>query len=204
MPSGKLIAICGIDGSGKSTQQDLLVRALGALGIETHATRQPSNWYRGLPWVRAYLDHGRNECSPAALALLAAADRLIHCETEIGPRIESGHWVVSDRYVYSSYALFRMRGVPEEFVRAINSRVPAPDAGILLVIDPEEAHRRLYQRESGRVKYEERNVSLLRKAQDELLAVWPKEFLVADASIEKERLAGEILEYLKALLPAPR
>ncbi len=189
----RLIAICGIDGSGKTTQQRLLASGLSGLGHEVVETRQPTDWYRELPWVRTYLDTGVKRCSPTALALLAAADRLIHCENIITPALASGKWVITDRYVFSSLALFKMRGVDQDFVRQINKYAPKPDRAFLLRVDPEVAHDRLIRRENGRVKYEERDVELLSKAQQMLVEAWPSEFSILDGTRPPDELAEIIM-----------
>ena len=189
----KLVAICGIDGSGKTTQQKFLSNGLSKIGHKVIETRQPTDWYRELPWVRAYLDTGVKQCSPTALALLAAADRLIHCENVIAPALASGNWVITDRYVFSSLALFKMRGVDQNFVRQINTYAPKPDKAFLLRVDPQVAHERLIKRENGRVKYEERDVGMLSKAQHMLVEAWPSEFPILDGTLPPAELAQLII-----------
>lgn len=95
---GLLIAVCGLDGSGKSTQIQKLENWFRNQQLPTLLTKQPTDYYRQDLRVREYLDNG--QCgSMEALAMLAATDRIWHIKTLIEPSLKGGVSVISDRYL---------------------------------------------------------------------------------------------------------
>jgi dTMP kinase len=100
MPArGRLIALEGIDGCGKSTQAEALAAALGA-----RLTHEPGATPLGALLRRLLLDPDSPAPSPRAETLLMAADRAEHVAQEIEPALASGEWVVTDRYSGSTIA----------------------------------------------------------------------------------------------------
>ena len=96
---GCLVAIEGIDGSGKSTQAALLAQALGAV-----LTRAPGGTDLGRALRSLLLDQDRPLVGARAEALLMVADRAQHVEEVIEPALSSGRSVVSDRFSGSTLA----------------------------------------------------------------------------------------------------
>src|SRR6266516_6377692 len=92
----------GIDGSGKTTQAELLAESLREEGHEVVATREPGGTPLG-EQVRELLLNGRGMSAWAEAALFAAA-RAELVEKVIGPALEAGRHVVCDRYIDSSLA----------------------------------------------------------------------------------------------------
>src|SRR4029077_12425467 len=88
------------DGSGKSTQRDLLVQWLHRQDVDVIDTREPGGTELGVQ-LRELLLHGV-AIFDRAEALLMAADRAQHVAEVIQPALEDGSWVVSDRHVASS------------------------------------------------------------------------------------------------------
>lgn len=97
---GYFIALEGLDGCGKTTQARFLARFLWQMGIDVVLTREPGE---GLPMVRDLVLQTAN-ISPQTQYLLFSADRAEHVRKVILPALQRGQWVVSDRYVYSSFA----------------------------------------------------------------------------------------------------
>ncbi len=95
---GRLIALEGVDGSGKSTQSRLLAERLGAL-----LTREPGGTAHGRA-IRSIVLEGEALLDPRAEALLMLADRAQHCAEVIEPALSAGRWVVSDRFAASTLA----------------------------------------------------------------------------------------------------
>jgi dTMP kinase len=97
---------------------------------------------------------GGRDFDPRSLALLFAADRLDHWESEINPRLEEGCDVISDRYVLSSLAYQAVSTGDAPWVAAINSMAPAADLTVFLRVAPAVALRRRYAASSEREIFE--------------------------------------------------
>jgi len=96
---GRLVALEGVDGCGKSTQARLLADALGAL-----VTAEPGSTPLGAALRRILLDPDLPAVSARAEALLVCADRAEHVAQVVGPALAAGRWVVTDRYSGSTIA----------------------------------------------------------------------------------------------------
>jgi dTMP kinase len=96
---GRLIALEGIDGCGKSTQARALAEALGA-----RLTFEPGATPVGALLRRSLLAPDVPAPSPRSEALLMAADRAEHVAAVVGPALAVGEWVVSDRFSGSTLA----------------------------------------------------------------------------------------------------
>jgi len=135
----------GVDGSGKSTQAELLRDALAADGREVVLTREPGGTDVG-ERVRELVLNGP-DMTPWAEAALFAAARAELVATVIRPALERGADVIADRYVDSSLAYQGIaRGVGVEHVLELNLHVVQhlmPDLTVLLLLDPADAGRRV-------------------------------------------------------------
>jgi dTMP kinase len=149
---GKLIALEGIDGSGKRTQLDLLARELDARGYSTHRISFPryESFFGQL--VGRYLNGEFGSLAtidPHLSALLYAGDRL-EAKPEIEAALAAGKFVLADRYVGSNLA-HQSERVPaqnrEDFVTWLKRLeydlygLPAEDLVIYLRVPVQEAHR---------------------------------------------------------------
>lgn len=194
---GKLIVVCGIDGSGKSTLEAGIAEALAEKGISVYCTKQPTDFYRQHPDIRKFLQTGQSDLSVDTIALVAAMDRMLHIEKEVLPRLRRGMWVICNRYVYSTYAYFECRGADMDFVRSMNRLVPAPDYGFLLKLPPEIAIERVRQRDGGKAKFEERDAKYLGKVQELLDQAMPNELCRLDATEPAGQLLMKAKSYLR-------
>ncbi len=159
-----LIAICGMDGSGKTTQLNLLKKNLEISGYEVYITKQPTNWYRKDRRLQNYLEGHlpEDKLLLRELALFSAADRLRHYQTEIYPNESAGKIVISDRYVFTTYAYFMARGIGDlEWLKSINKFIPLPDITIYLDVPAEIALNRIIKREGISRKKEEKDFDRL-------------------------------------------
>ena len=139
--SGTFIVFEGLDGSGSSTQISLLADYLEHEGYKVLVVKQPSpNMIGGL--IRGQLTHDWHT-SPECLQLLFAADRAHQVEREIIPALRAGAIVLADRHLYSSIAFGQVDGLGKDWLWAINSQVPEPDAVILMKVAPEECMARI-------------------------------------------------------------
>ncbi|MFH1129736.1 MAG: dTMP kinase [Pseudomonadota bacterium] len=148
---GYFIALEGIDGSGTSTQANLLVDYLSKKGPKAHLTCEPSSGSIG-QLLRKVL-RGELKMDPATVALLFAADRVDHVRSEIQPKLEKRIHVVTDRYVYSSLT-YQSIDQNLDWVSQINSLAPEPDLTIYLRLDPRIAAERMSSRSQEQEIYE--------------------------------------------------
>jgi dTMP kinase len=100
--TARFVALEGVDGSGKSTQAALLAEHLRASGRDVVLTREPGGTAVGEGVRNLVLAGG--SMSPVAEALLFAAARAQLVVEVVRPALESGRWVVTDRFVDSSLA----------------------------------------------------------------------------------------------------
>ncbi len=138
---GLFIAIEGIDGAGKTTVAKAVVDSLEKkYSYPVLLTSEPTKKKIGL-LLRQYLKnpHAKREVD----ALLFAADRVEHYFEEIEPFVNNGGIVISDRYVYSSYAYQSSQGLPLEWLIEINKFAPPADLVFLLDVPIDIALERI-------------------------------------------------------------
>jgi dTMP kinase len=148
---GKFISLEGGEGAGKSTQVRALAEALKQRGIDPLVTREPGG-SEGGEKIRELLLGGTEErWGTKAEAMLFAAARADHVERTIRPALESGRWVIADRFVDSSLAYQGgAGGLGIEAVRAINAFAIGdffPDRTLVLTLD--EGGERARARDAG-------------------------------------------------------
>ncbi len=151
MSKGRFVTLEGGEGVGKSTQLKALASALRSRGLEVVETREPGG-SPGAEAIRDLLLH-QQDWSPEAEALLFAAARADHVQRTIRPALQSGAWVISDRFVDSSIAYQGgAGGLGFESIRRLHrfaSHDFLPDRTLLLTLDPDEAGSRASHRDSG-------------------------------------------------------
>ena len=192
----------GIDGSGKSTQAELLAETLRSEGRKVVATREPGGTELG-ERIRGLLLEGSAEVSPWSETALFAAARAQLVEEVISPALRDGADVVCDRYLDSSLAYQGIaRGLGVERVLELNlhaTRGLLPDRTFLVVVDPEEALRR----GSGeRDRIEGEGVALqsaVERAYEELAAMFPSRITKLDGMRPAAELARIVRDDLREL-----
>lgn len=135
----------GIDGTGKSTQAQMLADSLERLGVPFIMTREPGGTSLGSRLRALLLEQHEHAIGAQTEMLLMAADRAQHVDEVIRPALEQGIVVLCDRYVDSSIAYQGAAGVPVEQIRAVNevaTRGLMPHVTFLFDIDPEHTLRR--------------------------------------------------------------
>jgi dTMP kinase len=188
----------GIDGSGKTTQVELLRQELERLGREVVATREPGGTALG-EGIRELVLHGVDMTAWAEAALYAAARAQLVAES-ILPALDRGADVVCDRYVDSSLAYQgTARGLGLDRVLELNLSAVSgllPDRTFLLAIDPEAAVRRA----SGAPdRIEREGTEFMRRVDEayrELAAIFAQRVVVLDGEKPPHALALEVREHL--------
>ena len=189
----------GADGSGKSTQAELLRAALAAEeGRDVVLTREPGGTELG-ERIRTLLLDGP-EMSPWAEATLFAASRAQHVDEVILPALERGADVVCDRYVDSSLAYQGIaRGLGVDEVLELNLRVTRgllPDVTFVLLLDPAVARSRWT--DADRLEREGEGLQAkVDAAYRELAERFPDRIVTIDATGEPEEIAREVRERLR-------
>jgi dTMP kinase len=203
---GLFITLEGGDGSGKTTQAELLREWLTAEGRTVVRTREPGGTDVGLE-IRELVLHHRGDIDPRAEALLYAADRAHHVATLVRPALGRGEVVVQDRYLDSSVAYQGAGRVldPAE-VRRISEWATEgllPDLTVLLDLDSAAARARL---DVARSRYDRLEAEAsdfhdrVRAAFLGLADAEPARFLVVDAARPVDEIAAAIRERVSALL----
>jgi dTMP kinase len=121
---GKLIAVEGLDGSGKSTQIYLVKRWLELSGARVFFTEWNSS-----SLVKPSTSRGKNEriLTPTTFSLIHATDFADRYERQILPLLRAGYIVLADRYVYTAFARDVVRGVCRAWVQKLYSFAVQPD-----------------------------------------------------------------------------
>lgn len=152
---GKLIVIEGTDGTGRSTQVDLLKNWLEVQGYAVVETG----------WTRSNLMHKSIEMAKSGnmldrttFSMLYATDFADRLENQIIPALKSGHIVLADRYVYTAFARDVVRDADPKWVRNLFSFALVPDLVVYMKVDIETLVPRVI--ESGGMNYWEAGMDL--------------------------------------------
>lgn len=138
---GLLIVFEGIDGTGKSTQIELLRDFLELEGYQVTTSREPTNGVYGQRIRELY--RNRQTITREEELDLFLADRREHVETLIGPSLEDGRIVLCDRYFLSTAAYQGAAGLDPWKIIEQNNFAPSPDLAFIIEIEPQESVRRI-------------------------------------------------------------
>jgi dTMP kinase len=190
----------GLDGSGKTTQAELLAEAFRSEGRDVVATREPGGTPLGEEIRRLVLEG--LEMSAWTEAALFAAARAELANRLIAPSLQAGRDVISDRYIDSSLAYQGLaRGLGVEKVLELNlvaTQGLLPDRTILVVVDPEVALAR--SNPSDRIERESLDFHrAVDSAYRELAAMFPNRIIAVDGDRSAAEIAKEIRGRLRDL-----
>jgi dTMP kinase len=187
---GRLITIEGLDGAGKTTLAEGLVRALRDSGVVVELLREPGGVELS-ERVRALVKDPALTVDPRTEALLYAAARAQLVAERVEPLLTAGTWVVLDRFVDSSLAYQGAgRSLGIDAVRAINAFATgglAPDRTLLLRADAATRAARQDVRGEAPDRLEREDggfFDAIAGAYDGLAAAEPERFRVLDAAAE--------------------
>lgn len=149
---GKFIVLEGLDGSGQTTQANLLTKWMAEKRSQfAYYTKEPTDGPLGL-MLRLFLSK-RLYCAPngngvprrpdeTTMALCFAADRADHLHNEIIPKLKDGVHVIADRYYHSSLA-YQSVDAELPWIREINKNIIRPDLTLFLDVPPPICMKRM-------------------------------------------------------------
>ena len=194
---GKFITLEGIEGSGKSTSLKDISYTLDQKSIDYIVTKEPGSGSLGKD-LRSLLLNNDNKISGQVELLLMMADRKNHLDSLVIPNLNDGNWVISDRYLDSTYA-YQGGGREMDFAlidELSNSlNLPAPDLTILFDLPVEIALERAKQRanldrfEKEPIDFHNRirNVYKSRAMED------PKRIKIVDSSVSFQEVKDQVV-----------
>lgn len=205
MYRGKLITFEGIDGSGKTTQINLLKKYLLEIGRDIVVLREPGGTAIGEK-IREILLDKKNNIVPSAEALLYAASRAELVKEVIIPSLNEGKIVILDRFVdssivYQGYA----RGLGVEVVEEINSIAIdglVPDLTVYLDIKPKDTLMRI-DRRKDKDRLEIEDVQFHEKVYEgymNLIKSRPGKYFIVDATHDIYYIQKAIIDEVSKII----
>ena len=193
--TGKFITFEGIDGSGKTTQINLLEAKLNQQGIPTLILREPGGTKLSEKIRGILLDRKNINLSPSAESLLFVAARTQLMAEKIKPSLEQNQFVICDRYADSTVAYQGYgRGLNVKYLEELNKFATdsiQPDITIILDVDPEKAAIRMASDVSDRLESTGIHFFLrVRKGYYEIARRYPQRCVIIDGS----RTESEVFE----------
>lgn len=139
---GRLVAVEGLDGSGKSTQVYLLKRWLQLQGLKVFFTEWNSSEI-----VKSATSKGKKMelLTPTTFSLIHATDFADRYERQLVPLLKAGYLVLCDRYVFTAFAQDVVRGCPMDWVRGLYDFACLPDLTFFFQADLEVSLNRILQ-----------------------------------------------------------
>jgi len=211
---GKLIAVEGLDGSGKSTQIYLVKRWLEMQDMKVFFTEWNSS-----ALVKKVTKRGKKEqlLTPTTFSLIHCTDFADRFERQVWPLLRAGFIVLADRYMYTAFARDVVRGCSHSWVKNLYSFAVEPDITFFFKVPLETALERIL---SGRpqLKYFEAGMDLgLSPDPYESFRLFQRRiheqyesmeetyrFHVIDATGTVEEQQQEVREIVKAQIDLPR
>ncbi len=206
------ITLEGIEGSGKTTQIDYLVKYLEKQGRQCVTTREPGGTSIGGKIRAILLDPESNDLDPTAELLLYMADRAQHINSVIKPAVADGKTVICDRYFDATVVY---QGFARELDIAIIQRLHAllldnlkPDLTFLLDLEPREGLARAWkqihggQRSNGESRFEKETLAFHKKVRAgylELARLEPDRFRIIDATRDVRQVRDDIYNDLAVI-----
>jgi len=200
---GRLLALEGIDGSGKTTQARALAATLGA-----RLTHEPGATALGAALRRLLLSPEAPPLTLRAEALLMAADRAEHVDLVVAPALAAGEWVVSDRFsgstlAYQGYGRGLDTAELAQLVAWATSGL-APDLSILVDVPVDLAQSRRAASKPDRLeRLGPAFADLVRQGFLALAAADPAHWVVVDGTIDRTALSARILDLVHERVGEP-
>ena len=169
---GYFITLEGGDGSGKTTQIELLSDFLSGRGIDVHITREPGGTRLGEA-LRDIILHNADPIDDKVELLLMFAARSQHVTKVIKPRLANGQWVLSDRFTDATFAYQgggRQMAIKDiEGLQILVQGDFRPDKTILLDLPVEQGIVRLTRRGETRDRIEQQDLAFKQRVREAYL-----------------------------------
>lgn len=202
--AGLFITFEGPDGSGKTTQINILKKYLESLGLEIVMTREPGGTLISEKIREILLEKTHTEMDYICEALLYAASRAQHVTELILPSLAQGKIVICDRFVDSSIVYQGYGRKLGDIVKQINDiaiRGCMPDATFLIKVDPKTGKDRRDIEEMDRLDLEELNYhSLVYDAYEKLEIENPNRIFSFDGKASIEHISEELIRKTNEIL----
>jgi len=207
--TGTLVVFEGIDGSGKTTQLQLLSRHLVKGGHRVLCTREPGGTRIGELVRQLLLDPANGELEPRTEAFLYAAARAQHVAEKIKPALAAGQVVLCDRFYHSTLAYQGWgRGIDRGLLTGLNNLATGglqPDLVILLDLPPEDGLVRLNNQGRMPDRLEAENRAFFQRVREGFLALAREEYLrfrVYNARQPVDTINGTVCSAVEEMLVA--
>lgn len=211
---GKFIVFEGIDGSGTSTQSQLLAGFFQEKQNSCFLTSEPSSGPIGnliRQGMKGRVTFAKSNNNPLEqdhifdeqMAYLFAADRHDHLYNEVDgvfKLVNAGSVVISTRYYFSSYAYHCATEEDFQFVKSLNSKFPKPDLVIYLNNPVEESLRRIASRAFTDEYENEAKLNLVSKNYENIFSNYEGNLAIIAANKDVLEIHNEILEVVNKLL----
>jgi len=199
MDRGKFITFEGGEGSGKSTQVKLLAKFLRQQKIDVIETREVGGSPAGEEIRELWLSKGENHWDALSEVFLIFAARREHLVRTIWPAINSGKWVISDRFVDSTSAYQGVgMDVGLDIISNLYQQIAGdfePDLTLLLDVPVEVGLARMAARHGQDDRYQQKDIAfhkVLRKTYLSLAQKHSYRFEVIDANQDQHTVAESI------------
>ncbi len=197
--TSRFIVLEGIDGSGTTTQSSLLHDRLQKEGFTSMLTCEPTRSPIG-DLIRSIL-RTKVPAHPETLAYLFAADRHDHLynpETGMIKALSQGHWVILDRYMFSSLA-YQTVQCSSDLVYTLNNNFPLPEITFFLDLNPEISLQRISTRDSEREIFEHIEFQLkVRSNYQQVFSQYSSrtKIVAVDASMDQDAVHQQIWDVI--------
>lgn len=202
---GLFVAFEGGEGAGKSTQVELLAKALSEQGHEVVTTFEPGDTRVGRQLREILLGHQTGAINPRTEALLYAADRAEHVASVVEPALHRGAVCITDRYIDSSIAYQGAgRTLEPADIEHISKWATGelwPDLTILLDIDPAIGLTRF---DTPADRLEAEPLAFHQRVREHFLALSarrPERYLVVDAVASADVVFSAVYAAVQKRLP---
>ena len=200
---GKFFAIEGIDGSGKTTQANLVVEELIKRGYKAKYTKEPTDGVIG-KFIKKEILSGKVKVAPASIQYLIAADRATH-QYEIEKELKKGTILITDRYFWSAIC-YGISDIPKPLsyyltslsILSMYTQFLNTDSTFFLDISIKTALKRISKSTKHNEIYDnERKLKKIKNAYDFIKKTFVREFVIVNAEKDIEEVTKDLVKRIE-------